>query len=235
MDELLSEWNISQEEARQSEKLATLTIVMKYPSTEGFMEIPPAERKIIIRQILQQQYARLKKEFRLKNIALSKLKTEPRILEAQIALKDLFQLKEKDYVQNVIVKEIEGVLRKELKEEKNKETVYFYAVKARYAILIEGRNKGWQTYEDRIVLLKGKSYEEVEEKALEILPKQEKPYLNSDKRYVWYKFEEIIDISETYARDLNDLNTDGIEIYSQRKDRRMKPGDEWILPYRTKE
>lgn len=235
MDKILSEWKIGPEEARQSEKLATVKIVMKYVNTDNFMEIPPDERKSIIRNFLQQQYARLKKDFTLKNIKLEKKRTEPRFLEAQLKLKELFDLQEKEYVLNIIVKDIEGVAQTEPEEDKEEKPDSFFTVLARFAILIEGRTSGLQAYEERFVLLKAKNEEEAEKKALDILPKQDEPYLNSDKRYVWFKFEEIINIQELYARDINDFNTDGIELYSERKDRRMKPGDEWILPYHSKE
>ncbi|MFD3001942.1 DUF4288 domain-containing protein [Pontibacter toksunensis] len=235
MNEILSEWKISPEEARRSEKLATVAIVMKYPVTDGFMKIPPEERKAIIREFLQQQYASLKKDFTLTNIKLANKRTEPRLLEAQMKMKDVYDLKEKEYVHHVRVKEMEGVERLTSEEDNEEKPDLFYAVKARYAILIEGITSGLQTYEERIVLLKAKNEEEAEKKALDILPKQEEPFLNSDKRYVWFKFEEIIDIQEMYARELKDLDKDGIELYSERKDRRMKPGDEWLLPYRSKE
>ncbi|RDV14241.1 DUF4288 domain-containing protein [Pontibacter diazotrophicus] len=235
MDEFLSQWKIDPKEARQSEKTATITIVLKYVNTDNFMEIPPDERKAIIRRILQQQYARLKKDFSLRNIKLERKRTEPRVLEAQMKLKDLFDLQAKEYVLNIIVKDIEGIARVESKEGKEEKPDAFYAVKARYAILIEGITSGLQTYEERIVLLKAKNEEEAEKKALKILPAQEQPYLGSEKRYVWYKFEEIINIQETHARELSDFNEEGIEIYSERKVRRMRPGDEWILPYRPKQ
>lgn len=149
-------------------------------------------------------------------------------------LKDLFILEKKAYVLNIIVNEIEGVAPKLPEANTKEQPESYFAVKARYAVLIEGRAKGLQAYEDRIVLLKGKNHEEVEEKALKLFSEPVEPYLNSDKRYVWFKFEDILGIQETDVRELNDFNTDGIELYSEMKDRRMKPGDEWILPYRKK-
>lgn len=107
-------------------------------------------------------------------------------------------------------------------------TENLYAIKARFAILVEGQTKGLQQYEDRIVLIKGKNEQEAEGKAIQLLPSKEEPYLNSDKRFVWYKFEEVIDICDCYAFESNDYIVEGMEIYSERYSRKLKPENTWF-------
>ncbi len=224
-------WKIEIEEAKQSEKLANVNVILKFPNRDGFMEISPETRKKITRSTLQKGYASLKKDFKLKNpkIIFGK-RGEPHVINGKIVLKSIFSLKDKTYVKSFKINSIEGVVENVVKQEATL-TDRFFSVKARYGILIESQTNGLQEYEERIVLIKAAHESEAEEKAIKLLPTLEEPYLNSDKRFVWYKFEEVIKVTGYLEIPHIETELDGREIYSERKNRKLKPENIWVWQY----
>lgn len=109
----------------------------------------------------------------------------------QIPLREMFLLIDKSYVRNIIIIDIEGVKRRTVKENA---THVLFSVKARFGILIEGQTKGHQ------ITRKGsaRNEDEAEKKAEAILAGTEQPYLSSN-RYVWFRYETILDVSLCYS------------------------------------
>lgn len=232
MEEIVQGWKIEIDEAKQSKKLADINVILRHPNKDGFMEISPETRKQITRTTLQKAYASLKKDFKLKNpkIILG-IRGEPHVINAKMVLESVFSLKEKTYVKDFQINSIEGVAAKEIEQAATVGDRYF-SVKARFGILVEGQTSGLQTYEERIVLIKATHENEAEERAIKLLPSTEEPYLNSEKRFVWFKFEEVLQVSGYLEIPYTDVDLDGTEIYSEWKNRRLKPENSWILKYR---
>ena len=173
--------------------------------------------------------ASLKEDVKLRkiNIVNGTIK-EPRMVRMHIPLKEIFLLTDKSYIKNITIIDIEGVKRKTVRQ---KAPIMVFVVKARFGILIEGQTKGYQQYEDRMVLIKARHEEEAENKAYALLSVSEKPYLNSDKRYVWYKFETILDVCPCYTISPKAKVDEGLEIYSERRFRKISPQTIWLLEY----
>lgn len=231
MEEIVQGWKIELDEAKQSEKLADVNVILKFPNRDGFMEISPETRKKITRATLQKGYASLKKDFKLKNpkIIFGK-RGEPHVINGKIVLKSVFSLMDKTYIKDFQINSIEGVLAKEIKQAATQTDRYF-SVKAQYGILIEGQTSGLQEYEERIVLIKAAHENEAEERAIELLPTLEEPYLSSEKRFVWYKFEEVLNVTGYLDIPHLEPDLDGKEIYSERKNRKLKPENTWVWEY----
>lgn len=229
VEEILKGWKISAEKAKTNEQPAIIDILLSCLDTDGFIKISPVKRREIISTWYRQAYASVKKDFKLKkiNIVTGTLK-EPRMVRIHIPLKEIFLLTAKSYVKNITIIDIEGVIRKTVRETA---PTMLFVVKVRFGILIEGQTKGHQQYEDRMVLIKAKHEEEAENKACALLSMSEKPYLNSDKRYVWYKFETILDVCPCYTISPRAKVDEGLEIYSERHFRKISPETTWLLEY----
>ncbi|WP_439484504.1 hypothetical protein [Cyclobacterium plantarum] len=232
MEEIEQGWKIELDEAKKSEKLADVNVILKFPNRYGYMEISPETRKKITRATLQKGYASLKKDFKLKNPKIIfGIRGEPHVINGKIILKAIFSLKEKDYVKDFQINSIEEVAAKEILQTETPTDRYF-SVKARFGILIEGQTSGLQEYEERIVLIKAAHENEAEERAIKLLPTLEEPYLSSEKRFVWYKFEEVLNVTGYLEIPHLEPDLDGKEIYSERKNRKLKPENTWVWQYR---
>lgn len=217
--DILQGWGISPEEAVISSVLATVTINLKYPEINNLIAMTPDERKRRFKEIYKNQYLTLTKDVKFIRLEIIGSKVEPRRVKVEAALKTILQVLGKNYVGSLNIERIEGYIKKEKKVRKRNK---FFTIKAKFGINIEGIEKGLQSWEERIILLKAMTYEDAQNKAMEILVKSDEPYLNSDKRFVCWKFEEILDIYETSVYTLNDFKEDGVEIYSKMYNRRLK-------------
>jgi hypothetical protein len=231
MEKILQGFDIKIDEAKQSAKLADVNIILFDANRDGFMDISPQTRKVIIRTTLQKSYASLKKDFKLKNpkIILG-TRVEPRVINDKIILKSVFSLKDKPYVKNFHINSIEGVVKKEA-DQTSAPTDRYFSVMARFGILIEGQTNGLQTYEEKIVLIKAAHENEAEKRAVELLTNSEEPYLGGESRYVWFKFEEILKVTGYLEIPRIEPDLDGAEIYWEWKKRKLKPENMWVWEY----
>jgi len=94
------------------------------------------------------------------------------------------------------------------------------------AIQIEGRQKGFQTWEERYVLYRAFSETEAATKAKEAASDHEKPYLNSKGLLVRWKVERVDDVYEVVQENTKDL--DGAEVFSKLHGRRLTAERAWL-------
>ena len=130
---------------------------------------------------------------------------------------DKLNLSRNDTVSYCSIQEIEG---KKVKKPNRS----FISVKVRIGIRVEGFNKGRQSYEDRIVLVKAKSTKDAKLKVKKGVKKESVPYLNSNGRLVNWKFEKILDAYETGIVSLKEYNEKyGVEVFSRIRHRKITP------------
>lgn len=122
-------------------------------------------------------------------------------------------------IETIFITEIKGRRKQPRAQEPR-----FYGVLARYAIQIEGQTSGMQTYEHRLVLVWAKSETEAQRKATREAKSYEHVYLNPHGERVRWHLEEILEIYDTMATE---IDPDGTEVYSRLRERRMKPDHEW--------
>ena len=114
---------------------------------------------------------------------------------------------------------------------KEKQAAVYFAIIARFAVQIENRTKGLQTYEDRTLLIKAKSVEEAQQKLTKGFDDYAEPYLNHLGELVRWKFEAFIDSYQTNYDSLEAMLADedvGIEVFSQLKKRRLNRNRIWV-------
>jgi len=100
----------------------------------------------------------------------------------------------------------------------------WFAVKARFAIQYEDQTQGMQEYEDRILLVRGRSFKDAERKAMREFRQYGMVLLTSTGHFYRWTFEAILAIYETF---IDEIDPNGTEVYSEMKKRRIKPEYEW--------
>jgi hypothetical protein len=142
-------------------------------------------------------------------------------IRVSLPARELRRLFTKAPVDMVKIVRIKGRRRKRVPESK---TPGWFAVKARFALQIEGETGGTQTYEDRIVLVLARSPNEAGRKAMREFRRYEVPSLMTTGHFWRWAFESILDVYDLYQQT---MESEGTEVYSEFKRRRMKPAYEW--------
>ncbi len=100
----------------------------------------------------------------------------------------------------------------------------WFAVKARFVIQDEDQTQGMQEYGDRILPVTARSFEGAERKAMREFRQYGMVTLTTTGYFYRWTFEAILDIYETF---IDEIDPNGMEVYSELKKRRIKPDYEW--------
>lgn len=100
----------------------------------------------------------------------------------------------------------------------------WFAVKARFVIQGEDLTEGMQDYEDRILLVQARSFQDAERKAMREFRQYGMVLLSATGHFYRWTFEAILNIYETF---IDAIDPNGMEVYSEMKKRRIKPEYEW--------
>jgi hypothetical protein len=194
--------------------------VSLYPrSVEWLFPLKPRQRRRALKKWHRCTFERITTALPFEN---AQLRTDHLVsyLEGELPGKYLLDLAAQPGLSMTFM--IEGFRRKKLKSPKRR----WYAVRARFAIQVERQTKGRQSYEDRIVLVRAKSFKHAMKRFRKSVKTENysAPYLNSRGRMVRWHLERIIYVYET---DLKHVSSDDTEVYSHIKTRKMKPKYEW--------
>lgn len=96
----------------------------------------------------------------------------------------------------------------------------WFCVRGSVAVLIEGQLSGMQTMEDRFLLVRAMTCEDAERKLEREWREYSVPYLNPDGFLVSWTLEKVIDVYHLFDEH---LDPDGVEVYSQLSQRRLRP------------
>jgi hypothetical protein len=107
------------------------------------------------------------------------------------------------------------------------EPVEWYGVLARFAIQVEGVTRGLEGYEDRVVIVRARSFTDAEHRLEPEFRRYGSPYLGSSNRLVRWRFERVLDV---YHIGPLDLSKGSAEVFSQLGKRRLPPGSAWTTP-----
>lgn len=194
-----------------------------YPARARFHRLlakRPEERREAVRQWRIRQHERLLAALRPYDSEPLYFNGDPVGVRVTLPAKDIRRILGKAPVDFVRIVRIKGRPRKR----GTRRTAGWFAVKARFAVQIEGQTKGMQTCEERIVLVTARSFAEAERKAMREFRRYEAPSLTTVGHFCRSAFEAIVDIQNVYE---NAIDPDGTEVFSELKQRRMKPGYEW--------
>ncbi|MBI5095137.1 MAG: DUF4288 domain-containing protein [Candidatus Hydrogenedentes bacterium] len=196
-----------------------------YPSPSQFQKlllITPQERSRLVREWRVQTHRKLREEFPFDEYKITYFNRAPAGLRATIPARDVEKLFKLRYADVVDILSVKGIRKKKVIVKP--EDYCFYAVRALFAIQIEGQTSGLQTYEDRILLVKAAD----KRHAVRLAKREFRDYEQISLRttgYFWrWHFERITDV---WGTSYNSIGCEGTEVYSKLQDRRMKPEYEW--------
>jgi hypothetical protein len=194
-----------------------------YPSRARFRKLlakRPEERRQAVHQWRVRQHDRLLAVVRSYEYETLYFNGDPVGVRVTLPAKDICRILGKVPVDSVRVVRIKGRSRRR----QTHRAPGWFAVKARFAVQIEGQTKGMQTCEERIVLVIARSFAEAERKAMREFRQYEVPSLTMMGHFYRSVFETILDTYNVYE---DAIDPNGTEVFSELKQRRMKPGYEW--------
>lgn len=214
----LNEW-VFTKKINPNKRQAEVSIYLKYPPIKTLLSYSPAERKDRIKQLLSGHLNKLLNTIQVDNYTLIGSTSKPRGITTTIPFSLLKKIAKMPYVGLVFIINIRHA--KKLKPAKKAHS--YYCVKMTVVCEIEGRKKGFQTMEERFVLIKANSFEQAYKKMEKQKKAYEEPYLNAYGECVRWKIERFDDCFLTDIHTLEDLNApEGIEVFSAFKPHKRK-------------
>ena len=141
----------------------------------------------------------------------------PYTLDAVVPVRIVERLAGTPGIESVFVSSVRGLRAKQSARIRR-----WFCVWCCMAIQVEGRSRGMITVEDRLVLVKARSAQEAEARA--IRKAEDVPYLNAAGYLVRWKLTAIEDIHELFD---NEIDPRGTEVYSRMGARKMRAADRW--------
>lgn len=135
-------------------------------------------------------------------------------LKSVVKLSDIQKIRRIQGVENIWVEKIYGLTK--VHEPKD---FSIYGVKTRESVVIEGQNKGLQSYIENILAVKARSVAEAKRLAKRHYRHSREPYTNDRGELVWWRFEGIIDVCESWDWK---FGNGVVEVYYDWKSRRIK-------------
>ncbi len=138
----------------------------------------------------------------------------------RVPAKSVAELSKLPNVGSVWVRKIQGLRRRR----QSTAQLEWFAVWGRVAIQVEGQVSGYQTVEDRVLLVKASSERDAKRRLVKEWKSYAEPYLNSEGYMVRWLLEEVLDV---YALMDEEIDENGTEVYSRLRNRRMRPEYQW--------
>ncbi|MES2278452.1 MAG: DUF4288 domain-containing protein [Bacteroidota bacterium] len=213
LDEWLFDKNIS-----NNKRFAEISIHLKYPDIVPFLGEDPAERKKKIAEDQREKYDKLIATTLFDNYILIGSKNSPRGIHTKITFGILTKIAKLDFIGSIQLNNVDNATRI-----KAKIIPKFYCVKMTVVIEIEGQTSGFETIEERYVLIKAKSGDDAYKRIEKKKDGYEQPYLNSDGQLVKWRIESCDDYYETDLTNFTNLNSaEGVEVFSKLKRRKQR-------------
>jgi hypothetical protein len=199
------------------------TIYLKYPEISILKHLSPSDRKKKVGHELAERFEELVHLVLPAKYARIGTKKQPRGIQTSLPLDKLKLISGLDYIGHIYIKEISPAIKKRYGSPQG-----FYCIKMTVAVEIEGIEKGLQTFEERLVLIRAKSEKDAYSKIEQRVEEYGKPYLNSDGRQVRWRIESLDDCYATDVTRLSDFNNpNGVEVFSKLKSRKLTPERIW--------
>jgi hypothetical protein len=196
-----------------------------YPNIKSVLNLTPKERIAFIDKKHNEALKKIVNLDFFESYTVIGSTKRPTGVQVNITYSNLIKLEKLRYVKSIFIQKIEGGKQATYKASNN---LGFYCIKMTVAVEIEGVKNGFQTYEERYVLIKASSFDNAYHKIEKSKKKYSTPYLNSDGQLVRWRIESMDDCYQTDMIKLNDLNnSEGIEVYSKLKKRKLSKDRVW--------
>ncbi len=200
-----------------------VSIHPKYLDIKTVYHLSPKDRKTKVAEDKKRKIEKIIKLNLFTSYEITGTPGNPSGLKAKMPFMALSKLNKVASVAYIFITKVDKAKRKI-----SKASLEFYCVKMTVVIEIEKRKKGIQTIEDRMVLIKAKSFDDAYRKMEKVKNKNVEPYLNNYGELVRWRIESLDDCYKTDIHSPDDLNNpEGIEVYSKLMGRRLTNDRVW--------
>jgi Domain of unknown function (DUF4288) len=203
-----------------------LDVFLRHINEKPLFKLKPSERMKKMNRHYESLLSRVKKNWSDGPLDISWIRQQSRGFSASVEARRVSRLLRMPEIADIWIDKIPG--RKHVSVIAKKR---WFAVKARFAIQVEGQTAGLQIYEDRIMMVKAKSSEDAENKLRPEFKRYGTPYLNPYGFMARWAFERVLDVYEIGDEK---IDARGVEIFSVLARRRMKPKYVWKLKRKEK-
>ncbi|GEM_PF-908093 len=219
----IDEW-VFTKKISDDKRQVDVSIHLKYPDTKPLIKLSPADRKNKIRHELKDKFKKLLDTKLFDEYTVIGTRSKPTGIKTKIPYSVLRKVSKLGFVGNIFINSISHAKKIKLKETPRS----FYCVKMTVAIEIESKKRGFQTIEDRFVLIKANSFDDAYKKVEKHNKKFAEPYLNPYGELVRWRIESLDDCFSTDINSFDDLNDpEGVEVYSALKKRKLTSKRTW--------
>jgi len=181
----------------------------------GIYRVPMAQRRAFMRKRILGLRSRLVRAMGLDVLTPPVSKSDPRWIRVRVSADRVPELSRRPEVNSLTLETIPGHRARSVKKARRME---WYAVKAKFAIKVEGVTSGWQSWEERIVLVRADGFKDAERRAMREFKRYESSFLGTGLRRVRWEFEEVVEIYHTF---LDSLDPSSTEVWSKIRRRRL--------------
>ncbi|WP_028981068.1 DUF4288 domain-containing protein [Sporocytophaga myxococcoides] len=200
-----------------------VSIHPKYIDIKTIYNISPKERKAKVAEDRKQKIEKIIKLNLFTSYEVSGSPGKPSGLKAKIPFLLLSKLNKIQSIAYFSINKVDKAKRRKIKSSHE-----YYCVKMTVVVEVEKQKKGKQTIEDRMVLIKAKSFDDAYKKMEKVKNKKAEPYLNIHGELVRWRIESLDDCFVTDINTPEDLNNpEGVEVYSKLKGRRLTEERVW--------
>jgi Domain of unknown function (DUF4288) len=193
-----------------------------YPVLNTLVEFPPSVRLQKCNSFLRDQLIRISHNWPSGSITFQeKGQGSLSSFKGSVMASDFPRIHRRTEIKSLWIDRIQGRSKSRLL---HSHRLAYFSVHGRVAVQIEGRTKGLQTIEDRIVLVRAYSEDDAIERLEREWEEYSQPYLNQFGELVRWKLEEVEDVYEVPSEE---IDPKGTEVYISLRSRRMKPEYEW--------
>lgn len=190
-----------------------------YINRKPLFPFTPGIRKKKLNEAEKRLFNKLKDIWPSKDYTVIGSKKKPGGISGHLRATDIRKFVNKNFLQDIWIEEIEGMRKRKIRKGK-----LWFAVKAHFAIQIEGQIKGFQEVEERIVIIRAVDCKDAKKRLIKDFKKYNDPYLNKYGEMVRWHFEKVVDI---YNMNADIIDPKGTEVFYEFIRRRMKPAYEW--------
>ena len=197
-----------------------LMIQQRGPSIATLRPHPPATRLLLQAQRLRQGLRRIRAAWTGGPLVVRGRSSHPWSVDGTTSVRNAATVSRLSCVESVFVTEIMG-----RKRAAPKKTLALFTVRARVAIQVEGQVSGYQTYEERFMLIRAESATDACRRLSKAWREYAAPGVNSRGYLFRWQLEEVLDVYALFDAQL-DLDV-GAEVYSRLETRRAKGRPVW--------
>ena len=191
-----------------------------YEITPAVVRCPPDQRGAFLEKRVARWIKTARRDWPSDSFRIEPDSTMPTTIASRLAAREVSKILKFPGVDSVSIRSIQGMRRKR----PSRDLRSWWCVRALIALEVEGQKRGLQTIEDRFVLVKAISAREAPRRLRRHWREYAAPYLNSEGLLVRFQLQEVTDVYDTME---DELDPDGVEVYSSLASRRMKPAFSW--------